>query len=336
MGCPDFACMGFQKCGTSTLYELLRQHLQIALCSDVKEPMYYRVPVWSTVFWGKAGYRVRYFTYLKKGDPRLRGEVNAGLTFNGCAKKISGNFSPDTKMIFMLRNPVDRSYSAYKYFLARGFLPAEAMEDDRRLGHAAGFDRYVHTVLDDLPARNEIMQDRMKYLVLSQSNYAECIDEYLSAFDRKNMHFIVFEDFVRDEHQSCRELYEFLGIGDPEGIRYGLTVNPGNERAVSSSLAKRFKILKGCNYFLYDLCAIKHWNLLFYKWFRRHYGRVRRKTLEPDPDRSKVLPATRAYLEQYFDADIAQTEKITGMNLKSAWKWGQCRDTVNPEAGSES
>ncbi|MCD7921993.1 MAG: sulfotransferase domain-containing protein [Clostridiales bacterium] len=322
MGCPDFVCMGFQKCGTSTLYEILRQHPQIALCSDVKEPMYYRVPVWSTVFWGKVGYRVRYFTYLKKDDPRLRGEVNAGLTFNGCAKKLTKNFDPDTKMIFMLRNPVDRSYSAYKYFLARGFLPEDAVEDDQRLGHAAGFDRYVHTVLDDPATRNEIMEKRMKYLVLSQSNYGACIDEYLPAFDRKNMQFIVFEDFICDEHRSCRALYEFLDIDDAEGIRYGLAVNPGNERAVSASRAKHFMIVKGWNYFLYDLCAMKHWNPFFYKWFCRYYDRVREKTLVPDTDRSKLLPETRVYLERYFDADVTRTEEITGMPLKSMWKWG--------------
>lgn len=322
MGYPDFACMGFQKCGTSTLYELLRQHPQIALCSDVKEPMYYRVPVWSIALLGNAGYRVRYFTYLKKGDSRLRGEVNAGLTFNGCAKKVTRNFSPDTKMIFMLRNPVDRSYSAYKYFLARGFLPKGVMEDDRILGHAAGFDRYIHTVLDDSVSRDEIMDKRMKYLVLSQSNYGACIDEYLPVFDRKNMQFIVFEDFIQDEHQSCRELYEHLGIDDAKDIRYGLTVNPGNERAVSASRAKYFRIIKGMNYFFYDLCGMNHWNPLFYRRFRRYYDRVRKKTLLPDEDRSKVLPETRAYLERYFDADVARVEEITGINLKSVWNWG--------------
>lgn len=322
MGCPDFVCMGFQKCGTSTLYELLHQHPQIALCSDVKEPMYYRVPVWSTLFWGKVGYRVRYFRYVKKGDPRLKGEVNAGLTFNGCAKKIIRNFSPDTKMIFMLRNPVDRSYSAYKYFLARGFLPEEAVEDDRRLGHAAGFDRYVHTVLDNPASRNEIMEKRMKYLVLSQSNYAACIGEYLPAFDRKNMKFIVFEDFVRDEHRICRELYEFLGIDDVEDIQYGLAVNPGNERAVSARLARRFMIIKGWNYFFYDLCAMKHWNPIFYRCFRGYYDRLREKTLVPDTDGAKLLPETRIFLERYFDEDVAKTAEMTGLDLKSVWKWG--------------
>lgn len=41
---PDFVCIGFQKCGTTTLYDLLKQHANIYLTEDVKEPMFYRVP----------------------------------------------------------------------------------------------------------------------------------------------------------------------------------------------------------------------------------------------------------------------------------------------------
>ena len=28
---PDFVCIGFQKCGTTTLYDLLKQHANIYL-----------------------------------------------------------------------------------------------------------------------------------------------------------------------------------------------------------------------------------------------------------------------------------------------------------------
>ncbi|MCC8151559.1 MAG: sulfotransferase domain-containing protein [Lachnospiraceae bacterium] len=321
MGYPDFVCMGFQKCGTTTLYELLHQHPQIALCRDVKEPMYYRVPFISVLGFGKFYYRRRYFGHLKKGDPRLRGEVNAGLTFNGCAAKMRRNLSPDTKMIFMLRDPVERSYSAYKYFLARGFLPAEVMEDDVRLGHAAGFDRYVHSVLEASELRNRIMKKRLKYLVLSQSNYAACVEEYLPSFDRSNMKFVIFEEFVRDQHQSCRELYRFLGVEDAEGISYGLVVNSGNERAVSAKSARSFMVAKGVNYALYDFLAMNCWAPKLYRGFRRWYEKIREQSLIPDTDHSSLLSETRTYLREYFAEDVRRMEEITGRNLREIWKW---------------
>ena len=37
---PDFICIGFQKCGTTSLYDLLKQHPNVYLTEDVKEPMF--------------------------------------------------------------------------------------------------------------------------------------------------------------------------------------------------------------------------------------------------------------------------------------------------------
>ncbi|MCD8117917.1 MAG: sulfotransferase domain-containing protein [Lachnospiraceae bacterium] len=313
MAYPDFVCMGFQKCGTTSLYDILAQHPQVALCRDVKEPMYYRVPFLSVIGLGSVYYRKRYFGHVGRGDRRKKGEINAGLTFGGCAEKLAKDFPRDTKMIFMLRNPVDRSYSAYKYFLARGFLPAEAVAYDAVHGHARGFDHYAHSVLDDPGQRGKIMSSRMKYLVFSQSNYAACISDYLKEFDIRNMKFVVFEDFIRDQHRVCREIYEFIGVEDAEGIQYNLRSNEGRERATSGLRAREFCIIKGINYFLYDLIAMPHWAPKLYERYAAFYGKIRSKCLAEDSDRSGVLPSTRTYLMGYFEKDLNHLEKLTGV-----------------------
>ena len=60
------------------------------------------------------------------------GEVNAGLSFGGCARWLGKDFPHDTKLIFMMRDPADRCYSAYKYFLDLGFLPMSVVADDKK------------------------------------------------------------------------------------------------------------------------------------------------------------------------------------------------------------
>ncbi|MCD8330151.1 MAG: sulfotransferase domain-containing protein [Lachnospiraceae bacterium] len=319
MGYPDFVCMGFQKCGTTTLFEILRQHPQVALCRDVKEPMFYRVPILSTLLGGRHYYKHRYFGHISGDDARLLGEVNAGLTFRNCAKRLGRNLPPDTKMIFMMRNPADRSYSAYKYFMGRGFFPASVIRYDRKHGHAAGFDHYVHSVLDNPRRRAKVMWNRTKYISLSQSRYGACIADYLEYFKPENMKFIVFEEFIQDEEKACRELYEFLGIQEAPDIRYGIRSNEGKDRPVSPLWSKIFMIFKGANYFIYDFCAMSHWAPQLYRKFYRLYRKTRGKALEPDPDRSRMLPETRDYLMRYFDADIQETERLTGRNLHEIW-----------------
>ncbi len=161
---PQFICMGFQKSGTTTLFEILRQHPDIALCRDVKEPMYYRVFVLRALG-GTWYYRKRYFGHLKTwgSETRMVGEINAGLTFTHCAQKLCHDLPPETKLIFMMREPVARTYSAYKYFLARGYMSEEVVRDDAENGHAAAFDRYVRSVLEDPEQRSEIMKKRLEY-----------------------------------------------------------------------------------------------------------------------------------------------------------------------------
>lgn len=318
MAWPAFVCAGFQKCGTTTLYEILKQHPEVALCRDVKEPMYYRIKG-VRALGGKRYYQKRYFGHIEEGDRRVLGEVNAGLTFGGCAECVARDYPRDTKFVFMMRNPVDRCYSAYRYFLARGFLPARTVRDDAERGHAAAFDAYVHEILDDEDRRGQVMDKRLKYLVFSQSEYVACISEYLERFPKRNMHFVFFEDFIADQHASCRELYRFLGISDCDGVDYGRHDNNTKERATNPIWARVFWAVKGVNYFFRDILAMEHWWPAAYRQYRRLYEWCRRHTLSEDDDRSKMLPETRAYLEDYYRPMVRDLEKIAGRDLSGVW-----------------
>lgn len=315
---PSFLCMGFQKSGTTSLFQIMEQHPDVDLPRDVKEPMYYRILAVRS-FGGSWFYRRRYYGFFDPASGHVLGEINAGLTFSHCAKKICQDFPPETKLIFMMREPVSRAYSAYKYFLARGFLPKWVLEDDQRHGHAVAFDHYVHWVLDNKERRSDVMRRRLHYLVLSQSNYATCIEEYLGTFPREQMHFMFFEEFVKDQHASCQKLYDFLGIEDAPGIQYGLHSNEGNERATTHKLANKAKIAKGCDTGWYEFAYMSHWGKPLYHNIHKVYQHYRKLAIVSDFDRSKLLPETRAYLQEYFNDEVRRLENITGRDLHDLW-----------------
>ncbi len=317
MAYPNFVCMGFQKCGTTTLHGILSQHPGIALCRDVKEPMYYRVPLASYLGLGSRYYNRRYFGHLSCEDTRITGEINAGLTFVGCVKKLRHGFSPDTRLIFMLRNPIDRSFSAYKYFLARGLVPGKYVAYDKAHGHGAGFDRYIRDVLEQPRRRRAVLRQHMRYLVLSQSNYAACIRPYLDTFPLQ--HYILFEEFVKDQQRICEELYRFLGIPDCPETDYHLRLNEGAEQTVSGLRAWHYMLAKGFHYFLYDLIAMPHWAPGVYGLYRRYYDGLRKRAFIPDTDTSRPLPETRRYLAEYFLPDVLELEQLTGRDLRKIW-----------------
>mgnify|MGYP000164021348 CR=1 FL=1 len=94
----SFICIGFQKCGTTSLYDLLKQHSDIYLTEDVKEPMFYRVPFVRRIL-GRDWYRNRYFGHLEEAgrmtpDARRRASENVGLLTGrrGKARPPQGRF----------------------------------------------------------------------------------------------------------------------------------------------------------------------------------------------------------------------------------------------------
>lgn len=315
---PDFLCIGFQKCGTTTMYDLLKQHKDIVLTQDVKEPMYYRVKGIDRIG-GASYYEKRYFGHVSEEDKRLKGEVNAGLAFTDCAGKIGRDFPEDTKLIFMMRNPVDRAYSAYKYFLALGFLPAFVMEDDKLHGHAAAFDRYVHYVLGSQKRRNQIMKKRLKYLVFSQGNYFDSIFEYLQYFPKKNMKFILFEDFVKNQKGCCQDLYEFLGIEDDPEIIYNIKSNEGILKPVSVIKGKLGIMDMGFHNLTYDILDLSHKAPHFYAVNKRVHEMLQSVCLTDETDFSKMEPGTRRLLEKYYAKQVRGVEKLMERDLSEIW-----------------
>lgn len=366
---PDFVCIGFQKCGTTTLYDLLKQHANIYLTEDVKEPMFYRVPGFRQIL-GPSWYDKRYFGryeaakksmvlgHRKTSDsvglltgrrgrqalgelsepkkapvsavpreyrsspeknPLYTGEINAGLGFGGCARWLGKDFPSDTKLIFMMRDPADRCYSAYKYFLALGFLPMSVVTDDKKKGHAAAFDTYVRSVLLNPRRRKEIMKKRLKYLCFSQGNYAYCIEEYLRYFPRENMEFVFFEDFIRNEEAVTKEILDFLHIPmDPE-ITFGVKSNETNFRPAGPVRSKIMYFFQGTYYTLFEFLALGRSHPGFFRKFTDFYDWIMETCTRPETDNSKMLPATRKLLNHYYQGEIRKVENLAGRKVPESW-----------------
>lgn len=384
---PSFICIGFQKCGTTSLYDLLKQHPLIYLTEDVKEPMFYRAPFFRLIL-GAGWYHKRYFGHLEEArrqPAEIRrqrsegvglltgrrggkngsipkdsaasgraavsegmaasgriadsgraaafsgasetsapvtlypGEINAGLAFNGCARWLGRDFSRDTRLIFMMRDPADRCYSAYKYFLALGFLPMSVVADDRKRGYAAAFDSYVRSVLLNPRRRRDIMRNRMHYLCFSQGNYARCIREYLRYFPRENMKFIFFEEFVQDEEGVTRELLDFLQIPEAPGMSYNVKSNETNFRPVSPIRSKFLRLLQGTFYLCYEFLDLSRRCPGFFRRFMSFFDWSMSTCTRPETDTSKMLPSTRRLLNRYYRREMKQVEKLAGRKLPDRW-----------------
>jgi hypothetical protein len=112
---PSFFVVGAQKAGTTSLQDWLSQHPDICL-PDIKE----------TGFFNRDDVYIRGISWYVKQFPKCRsadvmGEINPEYMFCKKAAFRIREWIKSPKIIFLLRNPVDRAYSHYRMTVRRGY-----------------------------------------------------------------------------------------------------------------------------------------------------------------------------------------------------------------------
>jgi hypothetical protein len=196
---PNFLIIGAAKAGTTTLYDLLRQHPGVYLPFD-KEPMFFshddnyaRGIGWysRTYFHGASPYSARgeatphYLYWSNKVAPRIRldyGEV-------------------PIKFIVIFRDPVQRAYSWYWNMVKEGRedLPFDAALERESLR---------------LQEHQSTLQQSgaMTYGYIRGSCYASALQPFLDHFARRDFLFILQEDLTREFISTAQKLIEFLNL----------------------------------------------------------------------------------------------------------------------------
>jgi hypothetical protein len=130
---PEFIIAGAPRSATTWLYMLARRHPQLAMAEPMApEPKFFLLDeLWQR---GMDYYSKQWFDPLPAG--RMLDEKSTNyLEAPEVAERIS-RVLPGVKLIFLLRNPVDRAYSNYRWSRQNGletetFERALALEEQR-------------------------------------------------------------------------------------------------------------------------------------------------------------------------------------------------------------
>lgn len=215
---PQFLIIGGQRCGTTALYKKLIQHpavLGAGLHKGVHyfDTAYARGPQWYIGHFPRLATARR--IQQQTGTYPMTGEASPYYMFHPLVgERIAGDL-PDVKLIAILRDPVERAYSAYTHEKARGF-------------ETETFDR----ALELEPARLQGEEDRLRsdptYVsrhhqhnaYLARGRYIEQLLRLEQIFGRDRLLVLDFDDVFDDVRHSMGELTRFLGLPDwtPEEI----------------------------------------------------------------------------------------------------------------------
>ncbi|MBS1811267.1 MAG: glycosyltransferase [Acidobacteria bacterium] len=198
---PNLFVVGAPKCGTTSMSDYLAQHPDVFM-SPMKEPHFFGRDLQYD-----AGYIRDEHEYLAlfrgaRGQ-RIIGEASTWYLFSKQAAQEIKAFSPDARIIIMLRNPVDMIYSLHGQRLydcnedIADFAAALAAEESRRQGLL----------------RPKAFQGALEvYLYREVGKYAEQVQRYLEVFGHERVHFITFEELMADTKKVFQGVCDFLGI----------------------------------------------------------------------------------------------------------------------------
>ena len=199
MNFPNLLIVGAAKSGTTSLYNYLSQHPDIFMSKNKEPHFLINKEIGSARIPNGINDLEEYNELFKDGSSfKYRGEASAMyLQFPDISiKNIRKYLSSKTKILIMLRNPIDRAFSAYHH--VRRFNKLENLNFEDAINICE--DRYVNN-LNITPAS--------RYLNIGL--YSKMVSKYLNEF-KENVHIILYDDFITDTNNELLKVYDFLSI----------------------------------------------------------------------------------------------------------------------------
>ncbi len=192
---PNFLIIGAQRSGTTTLHHCLRQHPDI-FCSDVQKELNF----FSNMPYNHS--RIEDYHKFFEGwrGEHAVGEASVNYLYYSHVPELIAQKLPDVKLIAILRNPIARAYSHYRYCLKKGieWMSFEAaLEQEEKRVQALWKSR-----------RREVWYYSYKDI----GRYSVQLRRYLQYFQRDKFHILLFEDFVRSPEKELEKVCRFLGV----------------------------------------------------------------------------------------------------------------------------
>ncbi len=300
MNLPNFLIVGAPKCGTTSLYHYLKGHPEIYM-SSIKEP---RIITFQFLNFPSVGpgddiakkRLVQNFDEYRDLFKNVNNEIAIGeasadnLYYYEQSIPLIKKYFGDVKIIIILRNPIDRAFSCYNFFikLGREYLSFEDSLDNERFRKENNwlFGWYYTEV----------------------GFYYKQVKAFLSSFT--NVKVLLFDDLKKDSIPVLEDVFNFLNVD----TKY-MPNNKDTVYNVSGTPRLKFwhKFLTKPN-MVRSLVFSPLKNIISREKLRMYREILIAKNLT----KSEMKPNTRLKLKKLFRQDILLLEKLLSRDL-SLW-----------------
>jgi hypothetical protein len=207
---PNVLIAGGQRCGTTSMYRALSQHP-----SALKAVMHKGVHYFDTNYDHSLSWYRSHFPLLMTYRKIQHDTATTPVTFESspyygfhplAAERIERDL-PGVKLLVLIRDPVERAYSAHAHELARGFEtePFEAaleLEAERVAGEEAK--------LRADPSYQSLRHQHNAYV--GRGQYVELLRRLEGVFGRDRLHVVDSQRFFDDPEPTFADVLSFLAL----------------------------------------------------------------------------------------------------------------------------
>ena len=196
MRLPDFIIGGAPRSGTSWLYQVLDMHPEIYMAKPIKpEPKFFLI---DELYEKGIEYYVKTW-FPDNGTHKVYGEKTTNyLEATNVAERIKRNL-PNVKLIFILREPVERAFSNYLWSI-KNKMETEDFE--------------TALLLED--KREKELSENLRYsrphAYFSRGLYADLLKPYFDLFPQEHILYLKFEDIAESADTFIVRIHKFLGV----------------------------------------------------------------------------------------------------------------------------
>lgn len=272
---PNLIVIGAVKCGTTSLHYYMGLHPEISMTWEKEPHFFVRERNWDKgLEWYKSNFTE---------NTMIRGETSPGYTkypiFKGVPERMHA-VVPDAKLIYILRDPIDRMVSNYIQNYSNG---NESRTTEEALSH---------------------LDDNNPYIC--NSKYYMQLEQYLNYFPRSHILIITLEDLYNHRMAVLKKIFRFLDVDEN-------FYSPQFSHIKHQSNVKRRKNRIGM-----FLKRLSETNMakMFSEEVRRKIGKVLYLPFSFKIERPMLDESLREKLSDCIKDDISRLREYTGCDFK--------------------
>ncbi len=293
MKLPNFIIAGERRSGSTTLYEVLKQHSEIDMYpkSDmdffIEKDLFGLHPIENDQVekWEKYAKIEDYRSLFPKTDKKTA-QKDADLLWWKPSHKRLAEYLPETKFIFVLRNPVKRAESQYWNEVRKG-------REKRSFSHA----------IAESNDKNNNDWQKLHLEYKERGCYVNSLNHFFEHIPQKRCHVVILEKLFKNWDEEMVKIANFLEIEKEESKSLNpihsnkenvLIINPKYQ---GKSLGKIISIYdRICNGIIRRLVKDKHLKNKLQAFFLR-LGKVSKR--EANPVNEEVIDKLKAFYKPH-------------------------------------